>query len=247
MKCIAWTKSHTRCKNPCRFLFCHKHHWWLLGVVIFLIPLFVAFHNFYYIFSNDKPVTKQDLDNFEKRFQAFQIPEDTSNKEYPGAEVIAVIKLFPQSQYQRKYIFDIGEARDKNRISLFLDANNIMVFELLDNNGEVYNVKISSDEYDFYKDMVIFCEYGTSNEFSFMQIFINNKLVEQTKFKFKIGLPVNLRGHTTIMGDIFGEKTTAMSISTYAITHITSGYLHRRGFFNNIKWLYKAEKIPFPE
>ena len=168
----------------------------------------------------------------ERRFQAFQIPVVSSDLEFPGVGVSVVLKLIPQSVFRRKYILDLAKEFNRNRISLFLDANNIMTFELLDTIGETYNVKISPKEYEFNKWMMIHCEYGKSNEFSFMRIFINNKLVEQSKFRFKIELPDNLQKQMSLGSDISGTKGIGIEMTTYLVFGSTLTNRQRNNQFN---------------
>ena len=125
----------------------------------------------------------------EKRFEEFIIPDLNSDKRYPGFSTCISLKLFSHKYLRRKYIFDYAQKENQNRISLFLDPNNNLVFEIIDNVGELNNVKIPSNEYSFNKDMVICCEYGIIDEFSFMRFFIDKRFIEQSKFRFKINLP----------------------------------------------------------
>jgi hypothetical protein len=244
MHCIGRTKSFKRCELSCKFLFCNKHNYqkWIVisFLLITLIPTSFTYFNIWEKFSNNKTVTQKDIlslkKTFEERFQEFKIPDINSEAEYAGASVALVLALHHQPQVRRKYIFDIAESEVNNRLSLFLDANNVLVFELIDNIGEIYNVKMPSNSYEFDKFMMLYCEYGTTDEFSFLRVFKNNTILEQTKFKFKINLPRENQRQGTVMADINGQNNTAMTASFYAILKSTLGKTKRRGLFNTIKW-----------
>jgi hypothetical protein len=93
---------------------------------------------------------------------------------------------------------------------------------------------------------MIYCEYGISVNFSFVRIFINNKLIGQTKFNFVITLPASLDYRTMTAADIMGKNNAAIAISHLAILKTTLTNKERRGVFNTWKWFYKAENIPIP-
>ena len=136
----------------------------------------------------------------EKKFEQFAIPELNSNIKDPGFAIVLVIEFLPQPQFRRKYIMDLGETEYKNRISLYLDPNNILTYELIDSVGSIVNTKIPSSEYEFDKFMILYCEYGISFQFSYFRIFINGRLIAQNKYIFKIRLPQNITVSTTLMG-----------------------------------------------
>ena len=148
----------------------------------------------------------------EKRFEEFIIPDLNSDKRYPGFSTCISLKLFSHKYLGRKYIFDYAQKENQNRISLFLDPNNNLVFEIIDNVGELNNVKIPSNEYSFNKDMVICCEYGIIDEFSFMRFFIDKRFIEQSKFRFKINLPNDVEKKIMFGYDISGNYGTIMTL-----------------------------------
>lgn len=253
MQCIGRTKLFNRCKNQCRCLFCRQHLYQRIIVVSFLlitlIPTTFTYFNLYDKIWGDKPITQEDLKNFKRdlddRFNEFTIPNYDSEESYPGVTVGLLVELIPQPQYRRKYIFDLAETLNKNRVSLFLDANNVLVFELIDNSGEIYNVKIPQKLYPFNKWIILYCEYGKTDEFSFLRIFVENKLIDQHKFKFKINLPINFQERMTIMADVLGKNNAVMKVAYNSVGHVTLGKTKRRGFFNTIKSYMKAINHPY--
>lgn len=199
MRCFGRTKSFVRCRRESKFLFCRQHWYQPFTTIFTIIVVILTFHNFYGVFFNEKPLTKTDIDRL---FENFEIPDVTSETSFLGASIALVLKINEQDEKRRKYFFDLAENANTNRMSLFLDAKNIMVLELIDGSGEIYNVKISPKKFPFNEYIFLFCEYGTTEELSFLRIFIENKLIEQTKFKFKINLPRELQKHLSIMSDL---------------------------------------------
>ena len=222
-----------------------------MKLIMWLAGIFITVYTVIDIFSNDNSATKEDIINlkktFEQRFQEFSIPELNSETEYLGASVALVLALHPQQQLRRKYIFDIAESANRNRISLFLDANNNLVFELVDKIGEKYNIRMPSNSYEFDKFMMLYCEYGTTKEFSFLRVFKNNEILEQSKLKFSIEIPREVEEQSTIMADMYGKNNTAMTVSFYAVLKGTLGKTKRRGLFNSIKGYLQSVNSDFKD
>lgn len=248
MQCIGRTNLRSRCKNKCQFLFCKKHRFQPFIVIFTLATIFVTISTLYYIIWGEKTASQKDinqlsnqLSSINKRFEDFTLPDLNSNQKDPGFSTAITLKLISQLQYRRKYIFDIAQTENRNRVSLYLDPNNIMIFELIDNVGSIYNVKISKDFYEYAEFMILYCEYGINDEFSYFRILINGKYKEQNKFKFKIELPVNLQKAMTLSADIFGKNNIAMEIAEYMVFSGTLGKQSRDGLFS---YLGKKYNIP---
>jgi hypothetical protein len=175
MRCFGLTKSRARCKRECKFLFCRQHWYQPFTTIFTVIVVILALHDFYGVFFNEKPLTKTDIDWL---FEKFEVPDITSEASFPGASIAMVLNINQQNEKRRKYFFDLAENTNTNRISLFLDANDIMVFELIDGFGEKYNVRIPPNIFPFNEYFFLYCEYGTTEELSFLRVFIENKLVE---------------------------------------------------------------------
>ena len=196
MKCIGLTKPYHRlhrCQNQCKSLFC-RHHWIQPFVLIFTLGnIFLwatgIYNNIFSSISSQKETLNSFIDwqkqsqlDLERKFEHFAIPELNSNTKDPGFGIVLIIKFLPQSQFRRKYIMDLGETIDKNRISLYLDPNDILTYELIDSVGSIYNTKIPNSEYQFNKFMILYCEYGFSSNFSYFRIFVNGHLITQNKY-----------------------------------------------------------------
>lgn len=242
MRCFGLTKSRARCKRECKFLFCRQHWYQPFTTIFTIIVVVVTFHGLYGILFNEKPITKTDI---ERLYEKFEVPDITSEASFPGSSITIVLKINEQKEKSRKYIFDLAEKENRNRISLFLDANNIMVFELIDRYGEIYNIKIAKNNFFFSEYNFLYCEYGTTEELSFLRVFIENKLIEQIKFKFKIDLPRELQQRLTIMSDWKGENNANLSIAYYAIIKGTLGSTHRRGYYNSVRWFLQSKNHPY--
>ena len=63
-------------------------------------------------------------------------------KEFPGFTITALLKIQELKEERRKYIFDIGIDPRRNRISLYLDFDNNLVYSIIDNAGVPHTIKI---------------------------------------------------------------------------------------------------------
>lgn len=249
MRCWGRTSLKHRCKNNCKYFLCH-HHWYQPFMLLFtLATVYITSVSVIKSIWGEEIATKDDTKSIEdlinKRFNAFVIPDIESDLEYPGVTASIVFNLAEQSISRRKYIFDLADQPDRDRLSLYLDADNILIFQIVDNKGEIYNIKIPPKEYSFNKFMFLNCEYGTTEEFSFLRLFINNKLIEQRKFKFKISLPEDFKDHSTIMADIYGKNNTTMTVAFYSLSHVVFGKIKRSGFYNSIQKYLSDIHHPF--
>lgn len=242
MRCFGLTKTRTRCKHDCKFIFCRQHWYQPFTTIFTFIVVIVTFYGLYDILFNEKPITPKDIDRL---FEKFEVPSITSEVSFPGASIAMVLSINQQQEKRRKYVFDLAENANSNRISLFLDASNIMVFELVDGFGEKYNVKIAPNNFHFNKYFFLYCEYGYTEELSFLRVFIEDKILEQTKFKFKIDLPTELQKSLTIMSDLNGENTADINVAFYSIMKGTLGNMKRRGYYNSIRWYFKSINHPY--
>lgn len=254
MRCIGINKPYykfRRCRNLCDLLLCKEHYSQPLKLLLWLAGIFITLYTLLNIFSADNTATKEDIvdlkKTFEQRFNEFSVPELNSETEYMGASIALVLALHPQEQLRRKYIFDIAESENQNRISLFLDANNNLVFELVDRIGETYNMRMPPSSYKFDEFIMLYCEYGITEEFSFLRVFKNNKILEQSKFNFRIELPREVEKRYTLMADLNGKNNTAMTVSFYSVLKGTLGKTKRRGLFNTIKWYLESVNPVFKE
>jgi hypothetical protein len=163
-------------------------------------------------------------------FQKFNVPDDTSNYKYPGFSSHLVIKLFKQNIQRSKYIFDMGESIYKNRVSLYLDHSDKLTFRIIDVWGEQHLIKIPEGKSGFAFDdfMYLNCEYGVSELFSFIKIFIDGNLIERNKYKFKIPIPEDIKGSTTLAADFNGTNNCKMEIAEWIVYKGTLDYSSRK-------------------
>ena len=180
--------------------------------------------------TSDKKEIELLSEKIDSLFQKFTIPDDTTSAKFPGFSTHLVIKLFKQDVQRSKYIFDLGESLHKNRVSLYLDKSNILTYRLIDMWDEQYSVKIpeGNSGYSFNDFMYLNCEYGVTEFFSFMKIFIDGKLIEKSKYKFKIPLPTNIQGSMTLAADLSGLNNCKMEIAEYIVYKGTLDYSARK-------------------
>ena len=71
-----------------------------------------------------------------------------------------------------QYIFDVGDSLYKNRLSIFVDDNNVLKFELIDKFGEkfILSVKPGKGGFLFGERFRLWCEFGSSDHLALLQI-----------------------------------------------------------------------------
>lgn len=92
------------------------------------------------------------------------------------------------SDRRRKYLFDYGQNETSNRVSLYFDAENNLIFRLIDEVGEINSCKVPESSYTFHDGVpfFIFCDVGLSSDYSFMRIRINGKEVSRNQVEYKM-------------------------------------------------------------
>ena len=99
----------------------------------------------------------------------------------PGVSVLYVLRLGKPIAGRNNFIFDSGEGTDKNRFSVFLDAEENLCCRVLDRDSKQFTVKTSPalDTFDIGNLIFLACEYGSTDRFSFVRIIINGKQVAE--------------------------------------------------------------------
>jgi len=213
------------------------------------ITIILLFTDFGKLIWGEKEASQKDVEkiNYQfnlmnKRYEEYTIPDINSEIKDSGLGLVFVIKFIPQIEYRRKYIFDIGDSEYRNRVSLFIDPNDIFVFELIDNAGEIYNIKISEYDFIFNKFMILLCEYGVGEEFSYMRVFINSNLIIQNKFNFKINLSKITESNFSLAADITGKNNGALEVAYIIIRSMTLGATGRNSYFQHLNDRYAIFK-----
>ena len=164
----------------------------------------------------------------------FDIIKTNNYAGYGGTFVLKIEKL---DIAERKFILDIGNNTEKNRVSLYLDSKNNLVYRLIDAEGESHLIKIPNSFktfllntwYHFYFD------YGYSKDFAFMRLYINNKMMGDSYFQYKINLPEDLdlkNNEMVILNDLTKSYPAKATVSFLSIQNQTFTEEEIRKFMN---------------
>jgi hypothetical protein len=168
-------------------------------------------------------------------------------KEFPGFTITVLVSIEELKQKRRKYIFDIGNDPNRNRISLYLDFNNNLVYSIIDNDGVPHTIKVPQKIYTFEFNTFYFlhCEYGDSKDFNFMRFSINNNHFDPLKFRNKLEIPDNLQNNNgTIFTDIEKKEFSSMTISFYSVAHVAFSDIHKENIMDEIdKFMKNLQKV----
>lgn len=100
-----------------------------------------------------------------------------------GAGLYLMMKLNNTSRDLRKYVFDAGDSLDQRRWSIFLNKNNIICSEIIDDQGETFSVKANSlSKINKDKPFHLMCQFATNGECTILQILVDNQVVGESKF-----------------------------------------------------------------
>lgn len=104
---------------------------------------------------------------------------DKADRGLPGRAFQAVFTIHTQTEKREKYLMDVGDALNRNRVSLFLDENNHLVYRIIDDEetSHVVRVRPGIDTFQPEAKYLFTFDYGISADYSFMRLFINDKEV----------------------------------------------------------------------
>jgi hypothetical protein len=106
--------------------------------------------------------------------------ENTTNlfeAKLPGISFNMLIRLRKPIEGRDNYVFDFGENWGKNRISLYIDSEQSLCFRVIDQDSQpiVIKVKPALETFNFDSLCYLLCEYGSTNNFSFVRMDINGR------------------------------------------------------------------------
>lgn len=143
-----------------------------------------------------------------------------------GAGVYLMMKLNSTSRDSRKYIFDAGNSLDQRRWSIFLNKNNTICSEIIDDEGETFSVKANAiSRINTGKPFHLMCQFATNGQSTILQILVDNQTLGESKFDgmLKISADVfddiSTLKFATMGADIQGNNANgSFDVYTYAIT-----------------------------
>jgi len=116
-----------------------------------------------------------------KQIKSSASPEqvDRADRGLPGLAFQAVFTIHTQTEKRNKYLMDMGDALNRNRVSLYLDANNNLIYRIIDDEGTSHMIRVSQGINTFQPEAkyLFTIDYGLSSDYSFMRLFINDKEV----------------------------------------------------------------------
>lgn len=162
----------------------------IIGVIFSVVATFLITYGS--VISSEED--KEEIINTLQESIPFNKYNEINNKSFEGYSVNFVMNIRTVDEKKRKYIIDICKDSIKNRISLYLDNNNNLVYRLIDDESEEHIIKIPRKIYSFQLNVwyFIYFDYGYSNDFSFMRLYINDKLVGDKFFKYNLNIPKTL-------------------------------------------------------
>lgn len=238
MICIGRTKSLSRCKNKCRFLFCRHHRWQPLLVFILPIALSIV-ANLITALLTDSPTSTPTVavEDFEKM---------------EGVSIWMVVKPDVMPRGGRKFIIDIGQV-EKSRLSIYLDEKNDLCFRVIDDYGEVHTAKLPRKKYVYLdRFSLLTFEYGRSDQYSYVKIIMDGKYEAKSAYNYKLDLSIDTSKWKDLkMGtDLNGMNEGKFSISEFMLYHVTLNKVEKEKLYAYFMGKYFPEKqtpSPSPE
>lgn len=104
---------------------------------------------------------------------------DPYNVTKNGFSFYLILEYSEVTDFRRKFLFDLGESEQFNRVSLYFDIDNNIIFRIIDKNGESFICKAPRLAYVFNPNspFIIYADCGTSQGYSFMRLLINGQEV----------------------------------------------------------------------
>ena len=139
--------------------------------------------------QNNGKVTKikEDVDkDFIKDLDQLKINSLPYQEEDIGSSIHLVIKLHQNPYISDHYIIDMGEL-NKNRVSLFLNTKNFLVFRVIDKNSTQYEASILGDSLKLSERYnYVNIEFGLNSKYSFLKILVNGKELVKNQYDYLI-------------------------------------------------------------
>lgn len=139
-----------------------------------------------------------------------------------GLSFYMIISIKEIKESRQKYILDFGQDLMNDRVSVYLDNSNNLVFRIIDSGGENFTLLVPSTSYTFEPDkkFMLYCDCGISHNMSYLRMRLNDKIVGETRFQTKIGLLKNTFNESMKMNlgsDISNQNNGGFSISELII------------------------------
>jgi hypothetical protein len=149
--------------------------------------------------------------------------QDPADHGLPGFSLTALFTFHYQNHKRDKYIFDMGDALDRNRVSLHLDVKGNLIYRIIDGDRVSHIVMISPSLMTFQMETkyLVSCDYGLSPTYSFMRLFINGKEVGRMEKRDLLKLAFKGPGTTKpliMMADMNGQNNSKLTVGFFTVS-----------------------------
>jgi hypothetical protein len=114
-----------------------------------------------------------------------------SHSNLDGKYLFGIFEFRKMPKESRKYIFDYANSLDRNRISVYLNKNNRVIFEVIDKDGESF--KAVGSALPLHERLSLFCQFGSCPEFSLLEISVNGIILLSSCFQEEIILETDFK------------------------------------------------------
>lgn len=131
-------------------------------------------HESHRIIKN-RPITILTYDDIKNTLEFYRAEHYAKYEELTGLSIKLILKI--NKIQKENFIFDIGKNINYNRISLFVDNNNILTFRIIDKQGDKYQIKIKEGENGFHygKEIYLSIEFGIAKDYGIVTFEIDGK------------------------------------------------------------------------
>jgi len=171
--------------------------------------------------QKDHEELKSDYESLKIQYiQTGNIADTTS---LPGISISLLLSIPNQKKSKEKYILDYGESISRNRISIYLDADDRLTFRIIDSSSNHYSAKIDNKKFTLRNKLCyILCEYGESGNSSFIRILINGETLAYNFANPKIDITHVLGLRNGVVGADLKRKHHSMFSSHELIIRIVT-------------------------
>jgi hypothetical protein len=131
----------------------------------------------------------------------------------PGSSMQALISIHNPKTQARKYIWDVGTEKGA-RESVYVSADDLFTFAIVDNKGELYEVRsqLGSDGVPMDEVIYLACQVGITGTSTILSVVVNGKTRATTEFPVRLEL--DLRGAP---GGRIGGAITDSNFGTFKL------------------------------
>jgi hypothetical protein len=190
---------------------------------------------------------KEEADQIQKAFENKMLDNldaklvDRADKESPGFGISAILTIGNQEEKRKKFILDAGH-ENRDRVSLFLDAENNLIYRVIDHEGDAHIIKVPQQLHTFREGVTcyILLELGASQTYSVMRIFINDREVGRSEMDAYLNYVVDKDSKPMIVGaDINHQNNGKFTLSTLMSLRGTLTKKQREDLFGAVAKFHK--------